>query len=109
MFCRYSIFNDFENLGVLSGFNENLLKQLKTRIRKHKLNILCVQGESIQLDKGVPQTSHTDRRGRGEEVYVPHRHQWSSAGNSDWTYPFYSLHKRAHRSAKTQQRAHLYR
>ena len=40
------------------------------------------------MDKGIPQTSHTDRRGRGEEVYVPHRHQWSSAGNSDWTDPF---------------------
>ena len=26
---------------VYSGFNENLLKQLKTRIKKHKINKLC--------------------------------------------------------------------
>ena len=28
--------------GVYSGFNENILKQLKTRIRKHKINKLFV-------------------------------------------------------------------
>ena len=33
-FANFSSFNDnFENLGVYSGFNENVLKQLKTRIR----------------------------------------------------------------------------
>ena len=37
-FCRFSSFNDFENLGVYSGFNKNVLKQLKIRIRMHKIN-----------------------------------------------------------------------
>ena len=37
-FADFSSFNDFENLGVYSGFNENVLKQLKTRIRMHKIN-----------------------------------------------------------------------
>ena len=37
-FADFSSFNDFENLGVYSGFNENVLKQLKTRIRIHKIN-----------------------------------------------------------------------
>ena len=37
-FAAFSSFNDFENLGVYSGFNENVLKQLKTRIRMHKIN-----------------------------------------------------------------------
>ena len=44
---RFSCLNDFENLGVYSGFNENLLKQLKTRIRKHKLTKLCVHNEHV--------------------------------------------------------------
>ena len=37
-FVDFSSFNDFENLGVYSGFNENVLKQLKIRIRMHKIN-----------------------------------------------------------------------
>ena len=37
-FVGFSSFNDFENLGVYSGFNENVLKQLKIRIRMHKIN-----------------------------------------------------------------------
>ena len=37
-FAHFSSFNNFENLGVYSGFNENVLKQLKTRIRMHKIN-----------------------------------------------------------------------
>ena len=37
-FADFSSFNDFENLGVYSGFNENVLKQLKIRIRMHKIN-----------------------------------------------------------------------
>ena len=37
-FADFSSFNDFENLGVYSSFNENVLKQLKTRIRMHKIN-----------------------------------------------------------------------
>ena len=37
-FADFSSFNDFENLGVYSDFNENVLKQLKTRIRMHKIN-----------------------------------------------------------------------
>ena len=40
-------FRDFEILGGYSGFNEILLKQLKTRIRKHKINELCVQNEHV--------------------------------------------------------------
>ena len=41
-FADFSSFNGFKNIGVYSGFNENLLKQLITRIRKHKINKLCV-------------------------------------------------------------------
>ena len=37
-FVDFSSFNYFENLGVYSGFNENLLKQLKIHIRMHKIN-----------------------------------------------------------------------
>ena len=37
-FVDFSSFNDFENLGVYSGFNENVLKQLKIRIRMHQIN-----------------------------------------------------------------------
>ena len=37
-FVDFSSFNDFENLGVYSGFNENVLKQLKIRIRMHEIN-----------------------------------------------------------------------
>ena len=38
-FCRlFKFYNDFGNFGVYSGFNENVLKQLKTRIRMHKIN-----------------------------------------------------------------------
>ena len=37
-FANFPSFNDFESLGVYSGFNENVLKQLKTRIRMHKIN-----------------------------------------------------------------------
>ena len=37
-FADFSSFNDFKNLGVYSGFNENVLKQLKTNIRMHKIN-----------------------------------------------------------------------
>ena len=37
-FADFSSFNDFENLRVYSGFNENVRKQLKTRIRMHKIN-----------------------------------------------------------------------
>ena len=37
-FADFSSFNDFENLGVYSDFNENVLKQLKTHIRMHKIN-----------------------------------------------------------------------
>ena len=37
-FADFSSFNDFENLGVYSGFNENELKQFKTRNRMHKIN-----------------------------------------------------------------------
>ena len=37
-FADFPSFNDFESLGVYSGFNENVLKQLKTRIRMHKIN-----------------------------------------------------------------------
>ena len=43
----FSTFKDFENMGVYLGFNENLLKQLKTRFRKHKINKLCVQNEHV--------------------------------------------------------------
>ena len=38
-YADFSNFKDFSNLGEFSGFNENLLiKQLKTRIIKHKIN-----------------------------------------------------------------------
>ena len=46
-FADFSSFNDFENLGVYSGFNENQLKQLKTRIKKHKIHKLCVHNEHV--------------------------------------------------------------
>ena len=48
-FADFSSFNDFENLGVYSGSNENVLKQLKTRIRMHKIN-KCIK--SIN-DEGI--------------------------------------------------------
>ena len=35
VFANFSSLNDFENLWVYSGFNENLLKQLKSRNKKH--------------------------------------------------------------------------
>ena len=47
VFANFSSLNDFENLWVYSGFNENLLKQLKTRIKKHKINKLCVHNEYV--------------------------------------------------------------
>ena len=34
----FQVLTIFENLGVYSGFNENVLKQLKTRIKMHKIN-----------------------------------------------------------------------
>ena len=46
-FAYFSSFNDFLNMEVYSGFNENLLKQLKTRIRKHKINKLYVHNEHV--------------------------------------------------------------
>ena len=44
-FAGFSNFNDFGNLGVYSSFNENLHKQLKTRIRKDKIKNFCVQND----------------------------------------------------------------
>ena len=34
-FGRFISLNDLKNLGVYSGFNENILKKFKTRIKKH--------------------------------------------------------------------------
>ena len=50
-FANFSSFNDFVNFGVYSGLNENLLKQFKTRIRKLKINKLCVHNEQISILK----------------------------------------------------------
>ena len=49
VFADFSNLNDFENLWVYSlfRFNKNLLKQLKTRIKKHKINKLCVHNKYI--------------------------------------------------------------
>ena len=37
-FADFSSFKNFENLGLYSGFNENLLEKLETRTGKHKIN-----------------------------------------------------------------------
>ena len=42
VFADFSSLNDFEKFWVYSGFNENMLKQLNTRIKNHKINKLCV-------------------------------------------------------------------
>ena len=47
VFADFSSLNDFENLWVYSGFNENLRKQLKTRIKKYKINEYCVHNEHV--------------------------------------------------------------
>ena len=44
-FADFLNFDDFGNLGVYSSFNKNLLKQLKTRIRKDKIKKICVQND----------------------------------------------------------------
>ena len=46
-FAVFSSLNDFENLWVYSDFNENLHKQLKTRIKKHKINKLSIHNEHV--------------------------------------------------------------
>ena len=44
---------------VYSGFNENLLKQLKTRIRKNKINKLFVNDEHVLHQVNHILTYHT--------------------------------------------------
>ena len=46
-FFDFSSYKDFENLGLYPDFNENILKQLKTRIRRHKIDKLCVHNEHV--------------------------------------------------------------
>ena len=63
----FRFLNDFENLSVYSGFNKNMLKQLKTCIKKHKINKLCVHNEPVadQDPNAGPGSVASPRSGAG--------------------------------------------